>query len=98
MSHQVAYGDLVHRAVLAVYSAQLWQVLRDRIIKLQQAAITQLHDGDACERFSVRRPMIDRVLVNRLIFRKVGRTVILTCYDLVVSQKKEAAANNAGVL
>ena len=72
-------------------------VLHDRIVERDQAAVAQLQNADRRERLGDRRPVEDRVVVDRQIPRGIAHAVVRARGDGAVLDEGDAAADD-GVL
>src|SRR5262249_48475950 len=81
-----------------MHGAKFRQVFHNRIIKFEQATVTELHNGNSCEGFGDRSPMEYRFLVNHLLFLLVRHSIEIPENNLVVMHEKKATADDPMML
>src|SRR6185503_1578833 len=95
MTQQLPKRYFAHVAVRIVDCAQLRQVFEDWVIELQSSAIAQLHDRNSRERLRDGRPVIDSVLVHRLLLFDIRFSRKISGNNLALMDEHEAASDNA---
>jgi len=78
-----------------VHHAQLRHELHHRVVEPEQAAVAQLHYGDAGERLRDRRPVKDCVLVHSALRREIGEAVELAREQLTAAHEPERTSHHA---
>src|SRR5215475_14301266 len=76
-----------------MYSSQLRNVLDERIVEREQAAIAQLHNRDSGEGFRHRGPVIRRVIVDGLGLALA--TVVVVQHHFAIADEDETTANDS---
>src|SRR6185503_12885746 len=96
--HHLANRHLSDVAERVVHGPELGHELDDWIVERQPAAIAQLHDPDPGEGFRDRRPMKDRLRIDRTLRAEILITIHRGRHDVAVADDENAAADDSGGL